>query len=250
MKKKLLTTALFLLLPWQTWAEQNEYLMTDICRATLHIMLDRDLSIMKATSLSDGSARVQYTRPQDGKAFSYRCRSIDGSTLGILDETIAEPRWYGEQPRDTQRSYRVREGRLIIHTFHEGSGNDESFSHVDFPVYADSKEGDNEALKHYGTLLAGSYSAGKLKLIKAYHVTKTPMNAYRLDFETSEKALLSQPGGDENPQTHDVNEARATAWRDQFCSSELKKIMRANSIDLVSGFTFSKGKRQLIAPCF
>lgn len=250
MKKQLLLTALSFLLPWQAWADQDEYLMTDICRAALHVMLKRDLSIMKATSLSDGSARVQYTRPQDGKAFSYRCRSTDGSTLGILDETITGPRWYGEQPEDIQRSYRIREGRLIIHTSYKGSGDDESFSHVEFPVYADRKEGDNEALKHYGTLLAGSYPAGKLKLVKAYHVTTKPMNAYRLDFETSEKALLSQLGGDENPQIHDSNEAKATAWEGRFCSAELKGIMRANGIDFVSGFTSNKGKQQLIATCF
>lgn len=249
MKKHSLMIAMFLLLPLQTWAAQNEFQMTDICRAALNVMLKRDLSIMKATSLSDGSARVQYTRSQDGKEFSYRCRSADGHTIGILDETLTGPRWYGEQPEDVQRSYLIKEERLIIHSSYRGSSENESYSHNEFPVTADDKE-DNEELKSFGKLLAESYPAGKVKLIKTFHVTTKPKNSYRLDFETSEKALLSQHGADVDSKIYEGNEARVTAWQDKFCSPELKKIMRDNHIDFVSGFTFSKGQQQFAAVCF
>jgi hypothetical protein len=217
MNYKILPATWLLLIPIQVSAESSEYMMTDICRSALHVMLNRDISVMQAESLSDGSARIKFTRQQDGKKFSYRCRSTDGTRLGILDETLSGARWYGEQPDDIQRSYRIKEGRLIIHSFYQGNGDDASFSHTDFPVHAASQENDIEPLNHYGKLLAESYSTEKLRLVKAYHVTTKPMNAYRLDFETSAKALLSQPGGDENPKIHAENESKAEAWQSKFC---------------------------------
>ena len=114
--KRVMFFALSLLAPFQLWAAPSEYQMTDICRATLNDMLHRDLKTMKATQLNDGSARVQYIRPDDSKAYSYRCRSTDGVTIGILHEDITDPRWYGEEPGDEQRSYRIKNGNLIIRT--------------------------------------------------------------------------------------------------------------------------------------
>lgn len=133
----MITTRLCLLLcmmPVQICAASNEYPMTDICRATLNVMLKRDISIMVATKIDDGSARVKYTRPQDGKAFSYRCRSIDGHTIGILDETLVEPRWYGERSTDIQRSYKVKDDVLFIRTIYGGDLSEDIFSHNQLSV--------------------------------------------------------------------------------------------------------------------
>ncbi len=131
----MITTRLFVLLcmmPVQLWAASNEYLMTDICRAALNVMLQRDISIMVATKVEDGSARVKYARPQDGKVFSYRCRSTDGHTIGILDETLVEPRWYGERPTDIQRSYTIKDDTLFIRTIYHGDLAEEIFLHNQF----------------------------------------------------------------------------------------------------------------------
>lgn len=243
--------ALTLLAPFQLWAATGEYQMTDICRATLNDMLHRDLNTMKATQLNDGSARVQYIRPSDGKAFSYRCRSTDGVTIGILHEDITDPRWYGEKPGDEKRSYHIKNGSLIIRTVTSISGtvSEEVYSHVEFPVLPDGKNDQSEFLKNYGTVVAKNFTGEKLKLSKTYHVITKPLNSYRLDFETSAKELLTASGGAENDAIYDANQIKISAWDKAFCTPQLKKFMSENQIDMVSGFIGNKGENQTISPC-
>lgn len=224
--KRIVFGALFFFAPLQLWAAESEYQMTDICRATLNDMHHRYLKTMKATQLNDGSARVQYIRPDDGKAFSYRCRSTDGVTIGILHEDITDPRWYGEEPGDEQRSYRITNGKLIIRTVTSITGTvfEEVYSHVEFPVGPDGKNDQSEFLKSYGTEVAKNFAGKKLKLSKAYQVITKPLNSYRLDFETSAKELLTVPGGAENDAIYDANQIKIRAWDKAFCTPELKNL--------------------------
>lgn len=249
--KRVMFFALSLLAPFQLWAAPSEYQMTDICRATLNDMLHRDLKTMKATQLNDGSARVQYIRPDDGKAFSYRCRSTDGVTIGILHEDITDPRWYGEEPGDEQRSYHIKNGSLIIRTVTSISGTvfEKVYSHVEFPVLPDGKNEKIEFLENYGTEVAKNFAGKKLKLSKTYHVITKPLNSYRLDFETSAKELLTASGGAENDAIYDANQIKISAWHKAFCTPQLKKFMYDNQIDMVSGFIGNKGENETIAPC-
>lgn len=250
--KPIIFGTLLLLTPLQIWAAESEYSMTDICRAVLSDMLNRDLSIMNATQLEDSSARVQYTRPQDGKPLSYRCRSTGGSTIGILDENISGPRWYGESSDDVQRSYQIVDEQLIIHSFSPLSktSSEKIYSHTEFPLKKNSKDTLSNFLQTYGSSAAKNYSGGKLKFTKAYQVVQKPLNSYRLDFETSAKELLSNPAGTENDDIYNANLKRTEAWENAFCKPELKKFMQEKNIDMVSGFILNKGKNQSIAACF
>lgn len=248
--KIIIFSALFGLVSFQLHAEKNEYLMTDICRATLNVMLKRDLSIMNSTSLGDGSARVQFTRPQDGKRFSYLCRSTDGHTIGVLDETLTRPRWYGELPADIQRSYSIKAGNLIIRTSYQGNISDELFSHNEFPVISGGSNDESTILQQYGDSLEKSFHNGNIKMVKAYHVMSKPLNTYRIDFDTSEKKLLSQPGADKNNAIYQANLNKTKAWVKAFCTPELRKIMNEKSIDIVSGIITNRGNKHSISPCF
>lgn len=249
--KHMIFGALFFVMPVQLLAAESEYPMTDVCRATLNDMLNRDLSIMNATQIEDGSVRVQYTRPQDGKLFSYRCRSTDGSTIGILDENISGPRWYGELPDDIQRSYRIKDGKLIIRSFSPLSetSSEKIYSTAEFPLKKNSKDTLSNFLRTYGSSVAKNYSGGKLKFTRAYQVVQKPLNSYRLDFETSAKELLSNPAGSESDDIYNENFKKTEAWENAFCTPELKKFMQEKNIDMVSGFIISKGKNQSIAAC-
>jgi len=249
--KHMIFGALFFVMPLQLLAAESEYPMTDVCRATLNSMLNRDLSIMNATQIEDGSVRVQYTRPQDGKLFSYRCRSTDGSTISILDENISGPRWYGELPDDIQRSYRIKDEKLIIRSFSPLSetSSEKFYSHAEFPLKKNSKDTLSDFLQTYGSSIAKNYLGGKLKFTRAYHVVQKPLNSYRLDFETSAKELLSNPAGSDNDDIYNANFKKTEAWENAFCTAELKKFMQEKNIDMVSGFIISKQKNQSIAAC-
>lgn len=249
--KILITSVILLIAPFRLLAAETEYEMSDICRATLNTMLNRDISIMKATQLADGSARVQFTRPQDGKNFSYRCRSTEGQRIGILDETISGPRWYGEQPTDMQRSFKIDNGTLAIRSFSSVSSTPtESFySHTDFNRAAQNDDETSKELAGYSTDLAVNYAEGKLRFIKAYHVDASPLNAYRVDFESAAKELQSLPGGDEDDNTYRINSARVQAWQSRFCSSEIMKLMQKKQIAMISGFVLNGSKSQIVAVC-
>lgn len=249
MKNLPLFAFLSLLSPMKTWATQIEYEMTDICRATINVMHKRDISGMTATSLNDGTARVQYVRPEDGKVFSFRCHSSEKHSLSILNETLPDQHWIGEQADDVQYSYWINKDKLVIHSYHQDHINDVSFSQNDFPVSSVYIQ-DNEKLRNFAKILARDYPGGKLKLSKVHPVVKKTMISYRLDFETSSKSLQLQPGGEYGNKTYFENEGRLKAWEERFCSADLKKIMHDNHIDFVSGVTLSNGKEQLMTACF
>lgn len=247
--KIIILSTLIGLVSFSSHAQNDEYQMTDICRATLNEMLKRDISTMNSTLLADGSARVQYTRPQDGKKFSYRCRSVDGH-IGILDETLTGPRWYGELPEDVQRMYVVNDNSLIIRSFYKGSLSETFFSHADFPNTPESYKDETPVLTQYGTSIAKTFGNGKVKLTKAYHVVSKPLNTYRIDFDTSSKRLLIQPGAEDDNAIYDENTKKNETWLAAFCTDELKKIMTEKGIDMVTGFLSNSGQTETIAPCF
>ncbi|WP_039661218.1 hypothetical protein [Pantoea sp. MBLJ3] len=230
-------------------AQDDEYPMTDICRATLNDMLKRDISTMNSTLLADGSARVKYTRPQDGQKFSYRCRSVDGH-IGILDESLTGPRWYGELPEDIQRMYVVKDNSLIIRSIYRGDVSETFFSHADFSNKPENYKDETPVLTQYGTSIAKTFGNGKVKLTKAYHVVSKPLNTYRIDFDTSSKRLLTQPGAEDDNAIFDENTKKTETWEAAFCTNDLKKIMTEKGMDMVTGVLLNNGQTHSIAPCF
>lgn len=252
--KHMIFGALFLVMPLPLLAAESEYPMTDVCRATLNDMLNRDLSIMNATQIEDGSVRVQYTRPQDGKLFSYRCRSPDGSTIGILDENISGPRWYGELPDDIQRSYRIKDGKLIIRSFSPLSetSSEKLYSHIELSASSDgnTKDENSEILKKYGIRLQNKTSDGKLQFRKVSHTMTKPLNSYLMNFETSVKAYVTPPAEEVDTAIEKSNARIQLAWDKSFCTTELKKIMNENQIDNIDALLVSKGVDQALSVCF
>lgn len=248
--KIIILSTLIGLVSFPLYAQNDEYQMTDICRATLNEMLKRDISTMNSTLLVDGSARVQYMRPQDGQKFSYRCRSVDGHSIGILDETLTGPRWYGESPEDIQRSYLVKDNNLIIRSIYQGNVSEKFFSHADFSNTPESYKDETPVLTQYGTSIAKTFGNGKVKLTKAYHVVSKPPNTYRIDFDTSSKRLLTQPGAEDDNAIYDENTKKTETWQAAFCTDQLKKIMTEKGMDMVTGVLINSGQTHSIAPCF
>ncbi|MGK4328343.1 hypothetical protein [Lonsdalea quercina] len=108
----------------------------------------------------------------------------------------------------------------------------------------------HQNLEEYGERLSETSEKRAIEFIKVYQTTDKPMNAYRMDFNTAEKSLLSVLNA-ENDETAKLQNLIITkGWEIKFCQPELIRIMRKNDIDMVSGFLINKGETQRIAVCF
>lgn len=89
-----------------------------ICKAGIATMYKQQVSIMSVDTASDGNIRVSYSRPQDGKHFSYRCKLNNGNVL-TYDESLTGARWYGSRAGDSQLRYSVVGGKLHIRDIYQ-----------------------------------------------------------------------------------------------------------------------------------
>ncbi|WP_197724544.1 hypothetical protein [Dickeya fangzhongdai] len=105
-------------------------------------------------------------------------------------------------------------------------------------------------LNKYGTNISEASEKGSIRFLKSFQTTSSPMNAYRIDFETSAKELISVPDAEKNQSAKMKNLAITKAWETRFCSSDLISLMKENNIDMISGFLMNKGEPQHIAVCF
>lgn len=108
----------------------------------------------------------------------------------------------------------------------------------------------NHGLDEYGKKVSTSSEKGAIKYIKVYQTTEKPLNAYRMDFDTSEKNLLSVPNAAHDKTAKLQNLAITKAWEVKFCQPDLINFMLKNNIDMVSGALISKGEMQRMAVCF
>lgn len=108
----------------------------------------------------------------------------------------------------------------------------------------------NHGLDEYGNKVSKTSEKGAIKYIKAYQTTEKPLNAYRMDFDTSEKNLLSVPNAAHDKTAKLQNLAITKAWEVKFCQPDLINFMLKNNIDMVSGALISKGEMQRMAVCF
>lgn len=102
-------------------------------------------------------------------------------------------------------------------------------------------------LGEYANKLSNIYPVEYVKYIQT---TKEPLVAYRIDFNTSEKSLLSIPNAASDEKLKLQNLAITKVWEKAFCKPELIIEMRKNNIDVVSGFLINNGKDQRGAVCF
>ncbi|WP_123349449.1 MULTISPECIES: hypothetical protein [unclassified Enterobacter] len=108
----------------------------------------------------------------------------------------------------------------------------------------------SRSLDEYGKNVSATSEKGAIKYIKAYQTTEKPLNAYRMDFDTSEKNLLSVPNAAHDKTAKLQNLAITKAWEVKFCQPDLINFMLKNNIDMISGALISKGEMQRMAVCF
>lgn len=108
----------------------------------------------------------------------------------------------------------------------------------------------HQNLEEYGKRLPEISEIRAIEFVKVYQTIDKPMNAYRMDFNTAEKALLSVPNAENDETAKLQNSIITKRWEIKFCQPELIRFMRKNDIDMVSGFLINKGKTQRIAVCF
>lgn len=92
----------------------------ELCKYGVATNYDRPVETMTGQLIGSNITRVQYTREQDGRRFSFQCKLLNGSRMALLDETLGEPRWYGEDLADSQITYRVTDTAIIIRTIGNG----------------------------------------------------------------------------------------------------------------------------------
>lgn len=105
-------------------------------------------------------------------------------------------------------------------------------------------------LDQYGMQLSKTSEKGTIIFSKSFQTTSNPMNAYRIDFSTLAKELMSVPNAEQNQTAKMKNLAITRAWETKFCSSSLLSLMKENNIDMISGFLLKNDEPQHVAVCF
>ncbi|HBR2027691.1 TPA: hypothetical protein L9M76_005543 [Klebsiella variicola] len=118
---------------------------------------------------------------------------------------------------------------------------------VSFSVVA---EGMNSYLVKYGQQVGVASENNKIRYLKAYQTTASPLNAYRVDFNTTAEELMSVPGADTDAVAKMKNLAITKAWETRFCTPDLNNAMVRSGVDMVSGFLLSDNRTQHVAVCF
>lgn len=115
MRKKLLALVLTFS-PLPSHADTAPFTLSQICQAGVATFYGRNIDIMKSHVLSDDEIRITYTRPEDGKLLSFKCRKHPKSNyrLNFYDESLNGARWYGADMADQQTFYTVKDNILIM----------------------------------------------------------------------------------------------------------------------------------------
>lgn len=105
-------------------------------------------------------------------------------------------------------------------------------------------------LEELAQKLVSSISDGSVHYWEAYRTSEKPLNVYKVDFRTSNLALLSAPDASSNRMSFAANVGKRTAWEEAFCTPELRRLMIAHRIDLVvGGLSDAHGRNQFLAVC-
>ena len=107
-----------------------------------------------------------------------------------------------------------------------------------------------DGLEKYGRAVAAS-TDGTILFVSAIQTTKSPMNAFKLQFKTDEDALMSASGAAPGNAAYLANIGRTKVWSAKFCTKQLKSMMSQYKIDLVTGDLANlSGKTQSMAICW
>lgn len=95
-----------------------------ICKATISTVMGKSPSIMSIDRVSDKVTYLSYIRPDDGKKWSYRCKTNDSYSIWASDKG----RWR-DDPADSKISFSVSGSTLSLsETFGDESLTNKSFS--------------------------------------------------------------------------------------------------------------------------
>lgn len=234
--------------------EHKLFTLDEICKAGLSTVYGRSIDIMKSQSISDKVTRITYVRSQDGAHLSYLCRKESMSRLGILDERLNGARWYGSDLADSQIFYSTINNVLTIKDVNNGEVlKSNIYTKKDF-ISSKSSEKKNDAvaewLEQYSNKKTKTSKEWRVKYIDTIHTSTTPVNAYMIRFNTSDKKLFSLPNAKNDPVAYDKNILRITKWTDYFCTEELSDFMKENRIGLLPSEISHNGEVQFIGTCF
>ena len=112
-----------------------------------------------------------------------------------------------------------------------------------------SKPSAEQDLNHFADNLVAS-SGGDLKNPEYALETGYKPLSFVLKFRTEKLSLLSKENAEHDKAAYESNVKNTEAWQRRFCAEELKSIMRAHEIFLVSGHLIdASGDVQALAPC-
>ena len=104
------------------------------------------------------------------------------------------------------------------------------------------------ALENYGRKFASSSINNSFIYLKAI---ETVPNKYKIAFKTEDSSRFSIPGAANNPAAYNHNIRNTERWDEEFCTPELKALMKELKSDMVSGdLQNPEGKTQSMAICF
>ncbi|MEX9909056.1 hypothetical protein AB7W95_20160, partial [Providencia rettgeri] len=90
-------------------------------------------------------------------------------------------------------------------------------------------------------------------LLNHYSVTQTmssPVNTYMLNFDTTDKKLLSLKNADVDAFAFEQNISRISKWKNSFCTKEISDFMIKYSIDVLHSKISNNGELQFISTCY
>jgi len=115
------------------------------------------------------------------------------------------------------------------------------------PVRADSILSE---LAEYGRSVARTTEDEAIRYSAVWPTITEPIRAYKMDFETEHRALMSEPGAQIGNTEYWGNRSRTEVWQAKFCTANLMGIMRRYGIGTVSGDLKNKyGESQSVAVC-
>lgn len=234
---------------------QELFSLSEICKAGLSVVYDRDIDTMHSTSVSNNINRIKYIRNQDGKSFSYLCRKESLSRLSFFDENLPNARWYGADLAEPQVFFSMTNNILTIRDVVDGRTlKTYFFNKSDFIHNEEITKGEvdkiNIWLDEYIQKKNLNSKSWDVKYMGVKHTMDNPVNTYMLSFNTTDKKLLTLENADIDAIAFEKNISRISNWKSFFCTEDISDFMIKYEIDVLHSEISNDGKTQFIATCF
>ena len=106
------------------------------------------------------------------------------------------------------------------------------------------------ALDHLGKIISTAAQDLDVQYVRSYRVEGVDPPAYQSIYRTSSPRLLSQPNGNTDPVSFQVNSRRTEVWQKMFCGSWMADLVRSHGLVVISGKLEDKqSETQSLAVC-